>query len=71
MVKTFTIKDDVYNKLKNQKRKDECFNTCLKNWWARIYMEELMLYRNLRQRDSLSLESAAKRFESLSSINCE
>lgn len=26
MVKTITIKDDVYNKLKNQKRKDESFS---------------------------------------------
>ncbi len=26
MVKTITIKEDVYNKLKNQKRKDESFS---------------------------------------------
>ena len=26
MVKTITIKDDVYNMLKNQKRKDESFS---------------------------------------------
>ena len=26
MVKTITIKDDVYNKLKNQKKKDESFS---------------------------------------------
>ena len=43
MVKTFTIKDDVYNKLKNQKRKDECFNDLFEKLVARIYIEELML----------------------------
>ena len=35
---------------KIRKEKMSVLTTCLKNWWARIYMEELMLYRNLRQR---------------------